>query len=197
MGYQVIGSVRSRALRVLWMLEEIGEPYEHVKAGPRSPEALALNPSGKIPVLVADGAAITDSTAILTYLADKHGKLAFPAGTLDRARQDGLTHLALDEMDAVLWTAARHSFVLPEEHRVPEIKGPLRWEFARTCTRLAERKGDAPFLMGDAMTIADIVTAHCLSWAINAHFPVEAQGLIDYVDRMKARPAFQRAVASA
>ena len=42
-------------------------------------------------------------------------------------------------MDAVLWTAARHSFVLPEEHRVPEIKGPLRWEFARTCTRLAER----------------------------------------------------------
>ncbi len=127
--YTVIGGIRSRALRVLWMLEELGEPYTHIAAAPRSDEVTALNPSGKIPVLLDGDATLTDSTAILTYLADKHGQLTYPAGTIDRARQDGITHFVLDEMDAILWTASRHSFVLPEDLRVPQIKDSLKWEF--------------------------------------------------------------------
>ena len=93
------------------MLEELGEPYEHVAAPPRSEGVTAFNPAGKVPVLVEDGTPITDSTAIIQYLADKHGKLTHRAGTLDRARQDSLTQFLLDEFDANLWMAARHSFV--------------------------------------------------------------------------------------
>ena len=61
---------------------------------PHSEQVLARNPSGKIPVLVDGGTTVTDSTAIMTYLADRHGRLTFPAGTVERARQDGYTGLA-------------------------------------------------------------------------------------------------------
>ncbi len=193
--YKVLGGVRSRAMRVLWMLEELGVPYEHVSAGPRSDEVRALNPSGKVPVLVVDGTTLTDSSAILSFLADRHQALTFPPGTLERARQDGLMHKVLDEIDAVLWTAARHSFVLPEDQRMPEIKGPLRWEFARSEGALADALGAGPYLMGSEFTIADIVLAHCLGWAITAKFPVEDARLQDYLARCRARPAFQRAAA--
>jgi glutathione S-transferase len=194
--YTVIGGIRSRTLRVLWMLEELGEPYTHNAAAPRSDEVTALNPSGKVPVLLTDGAALTDSTAILTYLADKHGQLTYPAGTLNRARQDGITHFVLDEMDAVLWTASRHSFILPEEMRVPQIKDSLKWEFERSIDRLAQKLGDGPFLMGDTMTIADIIAAHCGSWAETAKFPLTNDAVNAYLDRMRARPALVRALAA-
>ncbi len=105
--YTVTGNPMTRTFRVIWALEEMGLPYELNPASPQSPEVLALNASGKVPVLQEDGETLTDSTAILTYLADKHGALTAPAGPLARARQDSMTQLCLDELDAVLWTAAR------------------------------------------------------------------------------------------
>ncbi|OBY26382.1 glutathione S-transferase family protein [Leisingera sp. JC1] len=189
--YTVTGIPLTRTFRVLWALEELGQPYKLSQHGPRSPEVQALNVSGKVPVLQAEGEVITDSTAILTYLADKHGALTAPAGTIARAKQDAMTHLLLDEVDAVLWAAARHSFILPEELRVPEVKGSLKWEFAHNLSRL-ESKITGPFLMGEEFTIADIICTHCLNWARSAKFPVESEKLQDYGKRMRERPAFQR-----
>ena len=193
--YTVIGSARSRALRVLWMLEELGEPYDHIAAPPRSDDVVAVNPAGKVPVLIEDGTPITDSTAILHYLADKHGRLTHPAGTLDRARQDSLTQFLLDEFDAALWMAARHSFVLPEELRFSAIKDSLKWEFERSQKTLAARMADGPFLMGPEMTVPDIILTHCGAWAKSARFPVTEPRLADYLDRMQDRPALHRAMA--
>lgn len=192
---KVYGTAKSRAARVLWVLEELGVPFEHVNAGPRSAEVLAVNPSGKVPVLEVDGAVITDSTAIMQFLADRHGALTYPAGTVERARQDAHLHFLLDEMDAILWTAARHSFILPEDKRCPEVKDSLKWEYARSLDRLAERLGDGPFLMGAVMTVADILAAHCLIWGTGAKFPAPEGALADYLARMRARPAFARAMA--
>ena len=62
--YEVIGSKASRAFRVLWMLEELGVDYDHTPAGPRSAEAVAANPSGKIPALRVDGAVVTESVVL-------------------------------------------------------------------------------------------------------------------------------------
>lgn len=194
--YKVYGSVQSRAFRVLWMLEEIGQPYELHEIKPHSAEALALNASGKIPVLVDGDAVLTDSTAILTYLADKHGALTYPAGTVERAHQDALTHTVLDEFDAVLWTATRHSFFLPEDLRMPQVADSLKWEFARNLDRLGKRFA-GPFLQGEKMTIADIICVNCLNWARGIKFPMENEILTDYVKSMRARPAFARALGSA
>ena len=193
--YTVIGGARSRALRVLWMLEELGIDYDHVAAMPRSDDVVAVNPAGKIPVLIEDGTPITDSTAILQYLADKHGALTRPAGTLDRARQDSLTQFLLDEFDAALWMAARHSFVLPEELRQSAIKDSLKWEFERSQKTLVARMAEGPFLMGQDMTVPDIILTHCGAWAKSAKFPISEPRLAEYLERMQARPALQRAMA--
>ncbi|WBU64035.1 glutathione S-transferase family protein [Paracoccus aerodenitrificans] len=193
--YRVIGRSDSRAFRVLWVLEELGQPFEHDPAAPRSDGVVAFNPAGKVPVLVDDGIPITDSTAIIQYLADRHGGLTHPAGTRDRARQDSLTQFLLDEFDAVLWTAARHSFVLPEELRVSGIKDSLRWEFQRSQETLKQRVGEGPFLMGGDMTVPDVILTHCLSWAMAARFPLTDGWLPDYMARMKARAAYRRAAA--
>jgi len=191
--YTVVGTPKNRSLRVLWMLEELRQPYTLSHAHARSDEVKAHNPTGKVPVLLDGDATLTDSTAIMTYLGDKHSGLTHPAGTPDRARQDGHTQFVLDEMDAILWTAARHTFVLPEEHRVPEVKDSLKWEFQHSLDRLDTRLGGGPFLMGAQMTVPDILATHCLRWARNARFPEPSENLRAYFDRLTDRAAFQRA----
>ncbi|WP_417525847.1 glutathione S-transferase family protein [Marinovum sp.] len=192
--YTVIGGVASRTFRVLWMLEELGAAYEHVPARPHASEVTTHNPAGKIPVLIDGDAALTDSSAILTYLADKHEALTYPAGSIDRARQDAFTFAILDELDALLWTASRHSFVLPEAQRVPAIKDSLKAEYATNITRLTDRL-TGPFVMGEMMTVPDIILTHCCNWAISAKFPDPDDRLAQYLSRMRARPAFGRARA--
>ena len=194
--YHVIGSPATRAFRVLWTLEELGQPYDLTPAAPRSDAARAANPSGKVPALTVDGQTLTDSVAIMTYLADKHGALTHPAGTLKRALQDALTHAILDEMDAVLWTAARHTFVLPEDKRLPEVKDSLKWEFEASQKRFSDAL-EGPYLMGEEMTIADILLVHCLNWARAAGFPPADEKLKTYAKGLKARPAFQKVAAMA
>ena len=191
--YQVIGGVKSRGFRVIWALEEMGLDFEVLDAKPHSPEVKTANPLGKIPALKVGEDYLTDSSAILTFLADKHDALTYPAGTIERAKQDALLHQILDELDAVLWMAARHSFILPEEMRVPAVKDSLKQEYLRNTARLAGEI-EGPFLMGDQMTIADIVLTHCLNWAHVARFPKPDDRLTAYAKEMRAREAFQRAL---
>lgn len=190
--YQLIGATHTRAGRVLWMLEELGVAYEHISEMPHSSGVLAVNPAGKIPVLMVDGTPILDSTAMLTYLADHHGALTHPAGSLARAQQDSLTHFLLDEFDSALWVSTRHSIVLPEDMRVPAIKPSLHWEFERSQKALVQRMGDSDYLMGDMFTVPDIILTACLGWAEHAKFPLTQPRLTQYLAKTRARPAYQR-----
>ena len=192
--YTVVGSRTNRTFRVLWALEELGVEYDHKPFAVRSPEALEHSPTGKLPALICEGEVITDSAAIITFLADRHGGLTFPAGSGRRAQQDALLHRVNDESDAVLWTAARHSFSLPEAERVPAVKDSLKLEFTRSLDRLMEQI-DGPYLMGDTMTIPDIILAHCGGWAYNAKFPLENEAFKTYTNRLRERDAFKRAAA--
>lgn len=192
--YKLIGTAKSRGFRVMWLLEEMGLDYELVPCNPGSDEAKKHNPSGKIPAFVDGDDVLTDSVAIMTYLADKHGKFTAPAGTPDRARQDAMTLWLIDEFDAILWAAAKHSFVFPEEARMPAIKDSLKVEFERNADKLAERL-TGPFLMGDEMTIPDILAVHCLNWSIGAKFPRVNDKLGAWATEMRKRPAFKAAQA--
>jgi glutathione S-transferase len=195
--FKVVGFVRTRAFRVLWTLEEMDLPYEYLPFRPQSGDTLNLVPNGKVPALIEGENTVTDSVAIMTYLADRFGKLTAPAGSWDRAHQDSMIQFLVDEFDACLWTAARHSFVLPEDKRVPEIKESLKWEFERSQKEFARRLGDSPFVMGSEMTIADILATHCGTWARNAKFSITEPKFSDYIDRMTARPAWKRVAALA
>lgn len=193
--YTVIGNPRTRAFRAMWMLEELGEPYELEPVSPHSERARALNASGKIPILVDGDLEVADSSAILTYLADKHGALTHRAGTPARARQDAAMFQALDEIEGPLWAAAKHSFVLPEALRLTEMRGVAEKELARGLGLLTERLGAGPFVTGESFTIADLLIGHCLGWAKNAKFALPAEGpLADYMARVHGRPARARAL---
>ena len=176
------------------MLEELGQPYEHIPAAPASDEAKRYNPSGKIPALIDGDATLTDSVAIMTYLADKHGALTAPAGTVARARQDAMTLWLVDEFDAILWTATKHAGVLPDGYRVPEVVETAKFEFARAAKTLSEQL-DGPFLMGDQITVPDLLACHCLNWAMGIKFPRTDQKLFDYGKALRDRAAFQAAYA--
>lgn len=191
--YRLIGSLKTRAFRVAWMLEELGLSYDLDPAAPRSPEVRALNASGKVPVLETEEGVITDSVAIMTYLCDRHGAFSHPAGNIARGRQDAVTMMLCDDLDAVLWAAARHSFVLPEEHRVPEVKPSLKWEFARNMARIGAQFEGQDYVLGDAPCLPDFLLAHCTNWADAATFEFDAPWVRAHRDRMVARPAYRKA----
>jgi glutathione S-transferase len=188
--YKVIGTVKSRAFRVMWMLEELGQSYDLVAAAPRSDEAKQYNPTGKVPALLDSDDLLTDSVAIMQYLGDKHGGLTAPAGTVARARQDAMLFTLIDDFDAILWAAAKHSFIFPEDQRVPAIKDSLKAEFARAATAIADRL-EGPFLMGDAITVPDLLAVHCINWSIGAGFDPVDERLGEWANGLRNRDAFK------
>ena len=193
--YTLIGSPKSRAFRVLWMLEELDLEYEIEPAAPRSEAALAVNPSGKIPALKVGDDVVIDSTAICQYLADRHGKFTFPAGSIERALQDSWLHFVLDEVDSVLWFNAKHTFVLPEELRSATAREACKYDFDRAMRFFEKRFGRGPYVMGDDFTVPDLLFGHCAGWAVNgAGWEFPAGPVADYVERVRSRPACLRSL---
>jgi len=180
-------------MRVYWMMEELALKYDFVLASPRSDEIRAFNPAGKVPCLIVDGTPIFDSVAIMQFLADRHSALTFAAGTVERALQDSFTQFCMDEVDSALWVAAKNSFILPEELRVPEIKKVAKYEFGVAMQTLERRLGDREFVMGDKITVPDLLLAHCAQWATSAKFELPDGPVGAYFDRLLSRPALQRA----
>ncbi len=192
--YTLIGTPKTRGFRVLWMLEELGQPYKLDACGPRSDEISAVNPSGKVPALKVGEEIIIDSVAICQYLADKHGQHTFKAGTIERAKQDSFTCFALDEVDSILWTNARHSFILPEDLRVDAVKATCKWEFDRSMGFLEERLGDNDYVMGDTFTVPDLILGHCAGWVMNTPgWELPGGKLGAYFERVRSRDGFKKA----
>jgi glutathione S-transferase len=195
--YTLIGSPKSRGFRVMWMLEEAGQEYEIIAAAAGSEEARNYNPSGKIPALVVDDKVIIDSMAICQFIADRHKVCTYEAGTIERARQDSWLHFGLDELDSTCWWAAKHTFVLPEEYRSADALKACEYDFSRALGWLEERLGGNDYVMGDKFTVPDLLIVHCFGWAIGMHkWQVPEGPLTAYMNRVRGRPAFQKAWAA-
>lgn len=193
--YTVIGSPKTRAFRVMWMLDELGQAYTVNPLPPRDASLSAFNPSLKIPVLMDGDAAIIDSVAICQYLADKHNKMTFAAGTIDRAHQDSFTQFTVDEVEGALWMASKHTFALPTELRVPDVKRACEFEFNRAIRTLEERLGSNAYVMGETFTVPDLLLGHCGGWASRLAWTIPDGPVADYMARVRARAAFAAATA--
>lgn len=199
---KVFGFPRSRATRILWMLEELQQEYEYQpldleKGEHRSPEFLALNPAGKVPVIKDDELVLSESTAIVTYLGDKAGnrELMPEPGTARRGLHDQWMSFAVTELEQPLWTIGKHKFAIPKEHRVEGIFPTAAWELQQALDLFSRGLGEQTFILGDTFTAADILLGHTLFWAKGFEQAIEQTNLQDYMERMRSRPALRQALA--
>ena len=124
------GIAGSRAIRCLWMLEELGVPYTHVptdfRGQTRTPEFLALNPNGHIPVLQDDDLVVWESLAINLYLARRCGGLLAPDGHAEDAACLMWSFWAANAIERECVAILLHREALPEERRKPEAGNGLK-----------------------------------------------------------------------
>lgn len=199
---KIYGHANSRSVRAVWAAEEVGASYDYESidlfggAARREP-FISINPAGKVPVLVDGDLVLTESAAICNYLAMRHPAAGLlPAeGTHERALVERWSYFAMTELEQPLWTITKHKIVYPESKRVPAIIDTALWEFAKTAKLLEQGLGEREFIVGERFSVADILLAHCLSWAKAFKVPIESESLMAYGKRMWARPALARAVA--
>src|SRR5918911_4223435 len=123
---RIYGSAKSRTLRTLWMVGELGIPYEQKDYLPRSPETKTpeyreLNPNGRVPTIDDDGFILSESMAINFYLAKKHGSALYPADPKHEALAWQWSLWETDRLDRQLVNYVRHSRELPEAERKRDI----------------------------------------------------------------------------
>jgi glutathione S-transferase len=158
----------------------------------RTPAFLALNPGGKIPLLVDGDIVLSESLAICYYIADRFpGKAIAPApGSDARAYCDQWCSFAISELEQPLWTLSKHQFALPAEWRVPAVLDTARKEFAVASRLLAKGLEGREFILGDTFSVSDILLGHTLAWARAAGVLTEQATVDAYAERLFARPAY-------
>jgi glutathione S-transferase len=115
----------TRSIRVRWTLQELGVDFEAVTVNMlsgehRSPAFLKLNPAGKLPVLEDGNLVLTESVAIVLYLAEKYpAKGLMPTDLGQRAQLYKWLMFAATELEQPLWRIARHTHLYPEDKRLP------------------------------------------------------------------------------
>ncbi len=186
----------SRSSIVLWMLEELGQPYDikllKLSEGDNlKPDYLAINPMGKVPALKHGDTVITEVAAICTYLADEFPgkKLNVPVGTPRRGAY-------------LKWLFYGPSVIEPAmtDRAFPRKEAPrpaaVGWrDFDTVLDIVAKPLAKAPFLMGEQFTTADVVIGSGLRYGMMFKMIPERKEFTDYAARIAARPAAQRAEA--
>jgi glutathione S-transferase len=190
----------SRSQRVLWLLEELGLPYE-LKAYNRDavtnlapPELKAVHPLGKSPVITDDGRTIIESGAITDYIIRRHGGGRLAPAPGSAAHEDYLQWLHFAEGSAMtpfllaLYTARLGEAAAPLAPRIQEQIGAHVAYFSQSL-------GSNDWLVENRLSGADIMMSFIAEIAaaqgLGAHFPNVAA----YAARLQARPAWQAAKA--
>ena len=193
----------TRSLRARWALQELDAEFEFVSvnlmAGEnRHPDFLRLNPTGKLPVLVDGDLVLTESAAIVMYLAEKYGaKGLMPTDLKERAQVYRWSMFAVTELEQPLWRIAKHSFVYPENKRLPEDIALAKEEFVAMAAILERHMDGREFIVGDGITVADCVTAYVLDWGNENGLIDDYPNLKDYLERKYARPKAPQRIAEA
>jgi glutathione S-transferase len=185
---------RTRSSRVLWLLEEVGAPYELTEipgAQRRSAEHRQRHPLGRVPALeLGDGTTMFESAAICLQLADMNptAGLIGPIGSPQR----GLTYqwvlFAVAELEAPLFRWLR-------ELGEGTTESPARERFVQAATAMQSALAGGDWLVGGEFTVADVMCASVLQGAHSRELLTPWPGLEAYVTRGEARPAYARAAA--
>jgi glutathione S-transferase len=190
---------RSRSVRIVWLLEELGLPYrlETVDFVPPSVPFVQKTPLGKFPVL-DDGEVVMGESG-LQYILERHapGRLAPPPGTPAHGRFLQWVHFAEATLFPPLGDIVRHSFFKPEAERSPAVIADARERAAATLRVVDEALAGNEYLLGNEFSGADVMMGYTLQFTewfgvLTPDFPNAGA----YFARLKSRPAFQKAFAA-
>jgi glutathione S-transferase len=189
----------TRSIRARWTLQELGIDFEaftvNLFAGEaRRPEFLELNPAAKLPVLVDGDFVLTESVAIVLYLAEKYGKF-LPTDVRGRAEVNKWLLFTVTELEQPLWRIAKNTQLYPEAQRLA-ADIPLASQDFRAMADIAEKHiRGRTFVVGDSVTVADFVLAYTLDWANEVKLLDRSPHLVAYMERMYARPRAPKRIA--
>lgn len=189
----------TRSIRARWTLQELGVDFEAITVNlfageARRPEFLELNPAAKIPVLVDGDFVLTESAAIVLYLAEKYGKF-LPADARGRAETNKWLLFTVTELEQPLWRIAKNRQLYPEAQRLA-ADIPLAGQDFRAMADVAEKHMQGrTFVVGNGVTVADFVLAYTLDWANEVQLLDRCPQLVAYMERMYARPRAPKRIA--
>jgi glutathione S-transferase len=190
---KLYGFGATRSLRVLWAMQELDAEFEFVPVNLRAgehllPQFLQLNPAGKIPVLVDGEMVLTESAAIVLYLAEKYpNKGLLPIDLAQRAQVYRWVLFAMTELESALWRMSRHSFLYPIEKRSPADIALAREDFMTMAKVLEQHMIGRRFIVGDTFTTADCVAAYIVDWAADKRMLDDLPELSAYIFRLRQR----------
>lgn len=183
----------SRSSTILWLLEEIGQPYTveqvDIREGRhRSTAFLAINPLGKVPTIVHDGTVVTETGAIATYLADAFpaAKLSPPIGHRDRG-----AYLRWLFFYGSCYEPAIIDKAMKREAGAVGLSPYGSYDAVIETTAKALETG--PYLLGATFSAADVVLGSGLAWTMGFGLVPKRPEFEAYVARLDARPARMRA----
>jgi glutathione S-transferase len=197
---RIYGIARTRAFRALWVAMELGLDFEHLPieigdAGAKSPEFLAINPNGRLPVIVDDGFVLFESLAITLYLAKKHGfGTLYPAALEGEARAWQWSFWAIAEVDRGVNIWSLHAVRLPPEERNAALREEALKVIASPFKVLDAAVAKQPCLLGDTFTVADLNVAAVVSRAVDMDLSAVPH-LKVWLTRCLDRPAAHQALA--
>ncbi|MFP2956400.1 glutathione S-transferase family protein [Myxococcus sp. 1LA] len=186
----------TRELRILWMLEELGMPYrvhgvDHPAGELQSEAFRRLNPFSQVPVLDDDGFVLTESGAILLYLAEKAGRL-LPVDVQGRAQVTRWCFAALNSVEPPLFQILMVDLLGAADPTGAQRRPGLVKYAERVLSALEDWLGDRPYLTGEAFTVADILMATVLREGRNAGVFDGFPRVSAYRERCEERPAWRR-----
>ncbi|CAM2192612.1 glutathione S-transferase family protein [Paraburkholderia sp. A1RI_3L] len=200
---RLYGFAGTRSQRALWGLKEVDADFEFVSVNLREgehkrPEFLRINPAGKVPVLIDGDQIIPESAAIVLYLADKYPeKGLMPDDLRERAQAYRWTLFAVTELEQPLWRITRHTLLYPPEKRSPADIELAREDFKTMAAILDRHLDGRQFIVGNALSVADCVTAYLIDWANELHLIDTFPQLQAYLERLYARPEAPQRIAEA
>ncbi len=189
---------RSRAQMAHWMLEEVGAPYRIVhidfeKGENRAPKFLKINPMGKLPTIVHRGVTVTETAAIIGYLADAFPKAGLAPALDDPARGTWFRWLVFG---ASAFEPALLDTMLKRSEAPRSTAGYGSYE--DVLGALETMLDPGPWILGDRFSAADVYVGAELAWGSSFGAPglADRPKLAAYIERVKARPAYQRTVSA-
>jgi glutathione S-transferase len=184
----------SRGRMVRWMLEEIGQPYDTkivaYGAGMKTPEYCAINPMGKVPALCHGDMVVTETAAIIAYLADAfpEAHLAPPPASPLRGPYYRWLFFAAGCLEAAITNKALGVAVPAERER---MVGYGSFEAVMDVLEAAVSK--PAYLLGDDFSAADVYLGSQIGFGMRFGMIDKRPAFEAYYARMQARPALQRA----